>query len=85
MASKTFAFGYRFKTDQNWVMYKTVYGRGFKVLKSDIDTVSVTDAGRGKCSLQIMGHGAVLAQTKLPKPWAEKAQVFLLKELGKLN
>lgn len=85
MASKMFAFGYRFKTDQNWITYKTVYGKGFKVLRSDVDTISLTDAGMGSRMLQVMGHGSVLAQAKLPRTWADKAQVFLLKDLGKIN
>lgn len=78
-------YGYRFKTDANWVTYKTIYGKGFRVLKNDIDSVTVAEGGRGKRTLQLMGHGSVLATAELPKPWVEKAQEFILRETGKLK
>lgn len=78
-------FGYRFKADDNWISYKTAYGKSFRVLKSDIDSVSVAEGKRGRGKLRLMGHGTVLAEVELPKHWAQKAQEFVLKEIGKIK
>lgn len=86
MASIKFGlFGYRFKTDDNWLYYKSAYGKSFKVLKADIDSVSLNEAGRGKNKLQINGNGTVLANVELPKAWCQKAQEFIYREIGKIK
>lgn len=78
-------FGYRFKTDNNWLTYKTAYGKSVRVLKQDITSVSVAEGKRGRGKLRINGQGTTLAEIELPRPWANKAQEFILKEIGKLS
>lgn len=78
--------GYKFTIDDSWVKYQSAYGKSFKVPKKAIDTVS-TDTAKGfgaKAKLKITGGGNTLAEVDLPKPWAEKAQEFILKECGLL-
>ena len=76
--------GYRFNTDKNWLSYKSIYGKSFRVLLADIESASVTEGGRGKARLLVNGKGTTLAEVELPRPWANKAQEFVLKEIGKL-
>lgn len=84
MAKLNFALGgYRFKTDDRWLSYQSAYGKSFRVLKSDIDSVSVDEHKHGKNKLQIIGKGTVLADVVLPKKWTEKAQDFIYDEIGK--
>ncbi len=84
MGKLSFVFGgYKFWTDDRYLYYRSVYGKSFRVLKADIQTVSLAESGRGKNLIQIVGHGTVLAEESLPKPWAQKAQDFIFKEIGK--
>lgn len=86
MAKLSFAFGgYKFWTDSTYLYYRSVYGKSFRVLKTDISSVSLDESGRGKNNIKINGHGTVLAQESLPKPWAQKAQDFVLKEIAGLK
>lgn len=80
----SFAFGgYKFKADGDYITYQSAYGKSFRVRKSDIDTVSLDEAGAGKNKLTLVGHGSTLAQVELPKPWTESAQDFILNKLDK--
>jgi len=78
-------YGYQFKTDNNWLSYKSIYGKNFRVLLKDIESVSVDTAGLGKGKLKINGKGTTLAEVELPMTWAGKAQEFILKETGQLE
>lgn len=73
--------GVRFEIDGESVRYKSAYGHHFNVPRSAVQTVTITPAGMGKAKLQIVGAGTVLAEVKLPRPWAEKAQTWILKTL----
>lgn len=74
-------YNHQFKTDDKYLYHKGVYGNNFKVLKSDIESVSVEGAGMFKSILKINGHGTCLAKLKTNIPWAEKAQEFVQKEI----
>ncbi|MEO5690746.1 MAG: hypothetical protein ABIQ64_01010 [Candidatus Saccharimonadales bacterium] len=79
-------FGYRFKTKDGLLTYKSAYGKSAVVRISDIDTVTTDTAkGMGKAKLKIIGRGATLAEITLPRPWVEKAQMFILKQLPERN
>ncbi|MDD4333416.1 MAG: hypothetical protein PHT51_04875 [Patescibacteria group bacterium] len=54
------------------------YGKTFKVLIADIDTVVVDAVGMGKGELKIIGKGTELAKVKMPIPWANKCQEWIL-------
>lgn len=80
----SFAFGgYKFKADEKYISYQSAYGRSFKVLKSDIETVSLDSGGAGKNKIKLNGKGTLLAEVELPKGWAEKAQDFIIRETEK--
>ena len=79
-------FGYRFKIKNGLLTYRSAYGKSAVVCVSDIDTVTTDTAkGMGKGALKIIGHGAVLAEITLPRPWVEKAQRFILTNLPERN
>jgi len=73
--------GYVFKADDEYISYKSMYGKSFRVLKSDIESVSLDDASMGKNKIKINGRGTTLADVDMPKPWAEKVQDFIRSEL----
>lgn len=75
---------FKFRTDERWLEYKTLFTNYNRILKSDIESVTVTDAKGGNCKLQIVGKGTVLANLKMPVTWANKAQDFILNEVGVL-
>lgn len=76
--------GYRFKTDDTWLNYQTAYGKSARVLKSDIQSVSLAEGKRGRATIQINGSGTTLASIELPQKWAQKAQEFILRDIGKI-
>jgi len=75
--------GYKFKADDNYITYKSAYGKSFRVVKSDIESVSLDLKSAGKCIVKLVGKGTILAEVELPKNWAEKAQDFILSEIKK--
>lgn len=75
--------GYRFKSDDNYISYQSMYGKSFRVLKADVETVSLDKGGLGKNIVKLNGKGTLLAEVELPKQWAEKAQDFILGEIKK--
>ncbi len=54
------------------------YGKTFRVLMADIDTVTVDVVGMGKGDLKIIGKGAELANVNMPISWANKCQEWIL-------
>ena len=76
-------FGYRFKSDDRWIEYKSAYGRSARILKSDIESVSLDESKRGKVKVQVLGRGTTLASFELPKSWGYKVQDFILQQIGK--
>ncbi len=78
----SFAFGgYKFKADDRYISYQSIYGKSFRVLKADIETVSLDKGGAGKNIIRLNGKGTLLAEVEMPKPWAEKVQDFVLDEI----
>lgn len=77
--------GYKFTSDENFISYQSAYGKSFRVVKSDIEAVSLDKGGMGKNKIKINGRGALLAEVELPKNWAEKAQEFILTEMSVNN
>lgn len=75
--------GYKFKADDNYISYQSIYGKSFRVLKHDIETVSLDKAGLGKNMVKLNGKGTLLAEVEMPKDWAEKAQDFIVSEIKK--
>ena len=75
--------GYKFKVDDRYISYQSVYGKSFRVLKSDVETVSLDKGGAGKNIIRLNGKGTLLAEVELPKDWSEKAQDFILDEIKK--
>jgi hypothetical protein len=77
----SFAFGgYKFISDGKYIKYQSIYGKSFRVLISDIKTVSLQEAGRGKNTVRLVGEGTTLAEVELPQSWAENAQDFILEQ-----
>lgn len=72
--------GYKFTADDQYVSYKSIYGKFFRVARKDIESVSLDKGGIGKNIIKVNGRGTVLAQVEMPKQWAEKAQEFIMKE-----
>lgn len=64
--------------ENGFLQYKYVYGHSFRVPMKDIETVSVDDVGRGKAMLKVIGRGVELGSAKMPIPWANKAQEWIL-------
>ncbi len=71
--------GYVFIANDEYVSYKSL-GKFFRVARKDIESVSLDKGGMGKNIIKVNGRGTTLAQVELPKPWAEKAQEFIMKE-----
>lgn len=72
--------GYTFTADDQYVSYKSIYGKFFRVARKDIESVSLDKGGMGKNNIKVNGHGTTLAQLEMPKQWAEKAQEFIMNE-----
>lgn len=72
--------GYRFTANDEYVSYQSMYGKSFRVLRKDIESVSLDKGGMGKNIIKVNGKGTVLAEVELPKPWSEQAQDFIRKE-----
>ena len=64
--------------ENGFLELKDVYSHNFRVPVQDITTVAVDSVGWGKGMLKVIGHGAELAKVKLPLPWANKAQEWIL-------
>lgn len=78
-----FLAGHTLSVDDNFVEWKHVYGRGFKVPRSAVQVVLVEKAGWGKADFKLVGNGAELAKVPgLPVSWAEQAQKWLMERLG---
>jgi len=73
--------GYTFTSDDTYLCYKSVYiGKALKIARKDIEGVSLSGGGLGKSIVKINGKGVTLGEVELPKPWAEKAQEFIVSE-----
>jgi len=72
--------GYKFTANDEYVSYQSIYGKSFRVLRKDIESVSLDKGGMGKNVIKVNGRGTVLAEIELPKPWSEQAQDFIRKE-----
>ena len=70
--------GGKLTIDGLFLSYQHPYGRTFRVPIKDIDTVTVDELGWGKGMLKIIGHGSELASSKMPIPWANKCQEWIL-------
>lgn len=75
-------YGYTLTADDKYISYKSIYGKSFRVLKSDIESVSLDQGGAGKNIVRLNGKGTALASLELPRPWAEKAQEFIQDEIA---
>lgn len=69
------------KIKDGYLNYSHPYGKTFKVRISDIETVVVDVIGRGNGELKIIGHGTELAKCKMPIPWANKCQEWILSKI----
>lgn len=67
-----------------FLSYQHPYGRTFKVLLKDVDTVAVDALGFGSGKLKIIGKGANLAEEKMPISWANQCQEWILKNKGSI-
>jgi len=72
--------GYKFTANDEYVSYQSIYGKSFRVLRKDIESVSLDKGGMGKNVIKVNGRGTVLAEIELPKHWSEQAQDFIRKE-----
>ncbi|MCL4366719.1 hypothetical protein M1563_00925 [Patescibacteria group bacterium] len=75
--------GYTFKANDNYISYQSIYGKSFRVVKADIESVSLDKGGMGKNVVKLNGRGTLLAEVEIPKNWAEKVQDFVLNEIRK--
>ena len=81
---KTLSFalgGYKFTSNEQFISYQSAYGKSFRVVKADVESVSLDKGGFGKNKIKINGKGTLLAEVELSKPWAEKAQAFIMEEI----
>ena len=75
----TLALGfYKFKADDQYLSFRSLDLKTFRVRIADIESVSLDSAGIGKNILKINGKGTLLAQIELSKPWGAKAQEFIM-------
>jgi hypothetical protein len=72
--------GYKFTANDEYVSYQSIYGKSFRVLRKDIESVSLDKGGMGKNIIKVNGRGTLLAEIELPKSWSEQAQDFIRKE-----
>lgn len=72
--------GYTFTADDQYLSYKSIYGKFLRVARKDIESVSLDKGGLGKNIIKVNGRGTTLAQIEMPKQWAEKAQEFIMSE-----
>ena len=72
---------HRFKTDDRYLYHTGAYGNSFKILMNDIESVSVEGAGMSRCKSQNKRPGTCLAQLKMVRGWANKAQDFIQREV----
>lgn len=73
----------KFWTDETYLNYRgTNSGKTFRVLISDIETISIAPVDRLKSSLKVIGKGTTLAETVLYTNIANKAQDFISSQLG---
>lgn len=75
-------YGYVLKADEKYISYQSMYGKSFRVLKSDIESVSLDQGGAGKNIVKLNGKGTMLASLELPRTWAEQAQEFIQEEIS---
>ena len=75
--------GYVFKSDEKYISYKSIYGKRFRVLKADVESVSLDQGKMGQNVIKLNGKGTTLATIELPTMWAEKAQEFIQDETTK--
>lgn len=80
-----FLSGQKLRMDEKFLEYQGPYGEKFKVPTSQIETVVLSTAGFGSSHLKIVGKGTELATAKLPVPWAEKAQSWILENLDSVK
>lgn len=75
--------GQKLTVTDRLVTWADVYGKGFSVPRSQISGISVERTGWGKATFRVVGQGTMLAEVpKLPQPWAEQAQAWLMEKLG---
>lgn len=70
--------GGKLKIEDGFLSYQHPYGHFFRVAIKDIETVAVDVKGGGRAILKIIGKGTELAQEKMPIPWANKCQTWIL-------
>ena len=70
--------GGKLKIENGFLSYQNPYGRTFRVLVKDIETVTVDTKGWGSGILKIIGRGTELAVEKMPINWANKSQAWIL-------
>ncbi len=75
----------KFRTDDNFLYYNSIKGKTFKVLLTDIETVSIETKSFGKSTLKVIGRGTTLGEATMSTMAANKGQELILKELGKLK
>ena len=75
-----FLGGHQFVANDEYVKYTSMFGKTFRVLRKDIESVSLDKGGMGKNKIKVNGKGTVLAEVELPRNWAEKAQDFIRNE-----
>lgn len=71
------------KIKDGFLSFQHPYGKTFRVMVSDIETVVIDVVGLGQGELKIIGHGAELAKTKMPATWANKCQEWILSMIKK--
>lgn len=70
--------GGKLKFEAGFLSFQHPYGRAFRVLVKDIETVVIDVKGLGKGILKIIGHGTELASAEMPIAWANKCQAWIL-------
>lgn len=71
--------GGKLEIEDVFLKFSHPYGKTFRVLVNDIETVVVDVKGMGNGILKIIGHGTELASVQMPIPWANKCQEWIIK------
>jgi hypothetical protein len=77
----TFLSGQTLVVDEAFVRFTAVYGKGFRVPRSEVETVTVDTSRWGRGLLKLVGRGVELAKAEMPLPWCYQAQKWLLEQL----
>lgn len=76
-----FGVGGKLILKDGYLGFSHPYGKAFRVRIADVDTVTIDVVGLGNSEFKVVGKGTVLASVKMPTPWANKCQEWVLSKI----